>query len=74
MINGKTKEKFCGLCAAIPLAFASGGSTVVSGKKRKDNENSNYNMIYDISMILTILSVLYIIYYLISPDCKKCKI
>lgn len=68
----KLKEQFCGVCAAIPLAFAGGGSTVISSKK-KDSKN-RYNIIYNISIIVTILSVLYIIYYFYISNCKKCKI
>jgi hypothetical protein len=60
----KSKEEFCGVCAAIPLAFAGGGSTVISSKKKKENENRGYSMMYNISIIVTVLSVLYIIYYL----------
>lgn len=79
----KTKEEFCGVCAAIPLAFAGGSSTAISGsaisgKKRKKNENCwynmMYNMMYNISIFVTVLSVLYIIYYYFISDCKTCKI
>lgn len=70
----KSKEEFCGVCAAIPLAFAGGGSTAISSKKKKEHENSGYNMMYNISILVTILSVLYIIYYFFISNCKKCKI
>jgi len=73
-----SKENFCGVCAAIPLAFASGGSTVVSGTKKDDKKNLKYTMlytvIYNISVFVTILSTLYLIYYFFISKCNTCNI
>jgi len=75
-MSKNSKEEFCGVCAAIPLAFASGGSAAISNKKRNENENKNknYNMLYNISIVITIFSIAYIIYYFMFSNCKKCKI
>lgn len=68
----ETKEEFCGVCAAIPLAFAGGGGTAISKNKR--NNNVYVKFLYAFSVLITILSMLYIIYYFCISDCKKCKL
>ena len=66
----KSKEEFCGVCTAIPLAFAGTGTATLS----KDNkENKRVKTLHIVSIVLTILSILYVIYYMCISKCNTCK-
>jgi len=63
------KEKFCGVCAAVPLALAGLGGTAyaASGSEYKKR---NVIILIGCSIILVVSIFLYIKY----SDCKTCRV
>lgn len=61
------KEEFCPVCATVPLAMATTGSTLGSGLFPKYG-----HIITKVSIIVTVILVLLTFYYLRS--CNTCKL
>ncbi len=52
----------CGACLAIPFAFAGAGSSLASSS----------NLIYIISLVITLISILIFCYYKYWKKCNLC--
>lgn len=63
----EVKEDFCPVCATVPLAMATTGSTIGSGLFPKYGK-----IITRLSITITIILILLTIYYLRS--CNTCKL
>lgn len=64
------KEEFCGACVAGVGALLGAGTTVASSKTQKKYKKT----IFWVGLIVTIISILILIYMLINKDsCKSCS-
>ena len=61
------KEKFCGACAAIPLALAGSAGVAMNSKSYKKNKK----LWFYIFLFISLLSVGIMVYYM--RYCKNCK-
>jgi lipoprotein signal peptidase len=59
------RENFCGACVTVPLAFMGAGAAFSAEKKAK---------IQKWAIILTILSIIFTIYYIYFKKCSSCKL
>lgn len=71
--NTESKENFCPVCLAVPLAFAS-ATAGVAGRNIDNNKNIK-KMYYITGVISFILSILFFIYYYYKggEDCTDCN-
>lgn len=63
------KEEFCGACLAIPLALA-GGATATVGARGSHKKNKK--ILLWSGIIVTILSLLIMIYFVWIKKCDQC--
>lgn len=64
------KEEFCGACIAGVGALLGAGTTVASTKSQKKNKK----IIFWSGLIITIISIIVLIYMLTNKDaCKSCS-
>jgi hypothetical protein len=59
------KENFCGACLTIPLAFAGAGTAFGAENKAK---------LKQWAIVITIVSVLFTIYFIWIRKCKTCRL
>lgn len=67
------KEEFCGLCAAIPLAFIGAGTGAV-GVTEKGSETKKKKWLLISGGVMIAMAAGIAVYYLfIKKDCKSCR-
>lgn len=68
--NEDTKEEFCGVCAALPLAMI-GAGVAGTGTKKKGSNKKTKKILFWTGIIVTLISLIVVYYYL--TRCKTCR-
>jgi hypothetical protein len=68
--NGDSKEEFCGVCAALPLAMI-GAGVAGTGTKKKGSNKKLKKILFWGGIIVTLISLIVVYYYL--TRCKTCR-
>jgi Na+-driven multidrug efflux pump len=69
--NKDVKEEFCGLCMAVPLAFAGVGASAYGTSSSRGKHKSKKKIALYVGIIAIIISLIIAAYYWFS--CKKCR-
>lgn len=70
--NKSTKEEFCPVCVAVPLALAGAGATSLGANQSENYKKRRKNLLF-VGISSTVISLLIIIYYVWIKDCESCK-
>ena len=68
--NQETKEEFCGACVAGITAIA--GIGTAEGIKNTNAKRKTKKIVFYLSLIVTIISILIILYLLFIKKCDQC--
>lgn len=69
--ENEIKEPFCGACVAGIAAVAGAGTAKSSDNLSKDKETRK--RIFWISVFISVISILYVLYQLCFGNCSECK-
>lgn len=68
-----TKEEFCGLCVAAPLALLGAGAELGSNVGDKEKNKKRRKYLFWTGLISILLSIMIIVYYAFNgKKCTKC--
>jgi formate hydrogenlyase subunit 3/multisubunit Na+/H+ antiporter MnhD subunit len=68
-----TKEEFCGLCAAAPLALLGAGAELGSNVGDKEKNKKRRKYLFWTGLVSILLSIIIIVYYSFNgKKCTKC--
>jgi len=68
----ETKETFCPVCLAVPLAFAGAGVTSVGANQSSVYKRRKTILLYG-GIVVGVISLMIIVYYKFIRDCDSCK-
>ena len=68
----ETKESFCSACVSGITALIGAGSASLTAEDRKKNKKTR-KIIFWISVIVTVISILLTIYFLFIRKCNTCQ-